>query len=167
MHSTRTVFGGCVLEQKSPGVFRGFSFGGFLSVFGGLFLEFQVFNGVFGSLCDDPAAIVESLSARASAHLVKVARSEDAGLLPIVFAELREKHGANRHIDPHSQRVGPADHLEQPALGELLDEHPVLRQQSGVMQTDAVPEPFLDLRPVWAAELEPFQSMGENVRVLL
>jgi hypothetical protein len=48
-------------------------------------------------------------------------------------------------------------------LGKLLDQHPVLGQQTGVMQPDAVFEPFFDLRAVRAAELEAFQRASENV----
>ncbi len=67
---------------------------------------------------------------------------------------------------PDAQGVGAADHLEQAELRELLDEHPVLGQQSGVVQPDAVPEPLADRAAVRAREVEPGDPVG-NFGLLL
>ena len=117
-------------------------------------------------LRDHPADVVEPFAPRAAADLVKVARAQDAGLLPAEFAKLRQEHGADRHVDPHAERVRAADHFEQAALRELLHEHAVFRQQPGVVQPDPVPQPFLDLRPVWTRELEPLQRVRDPLLFL-
>ena len=109
-----------------------------------------------------PAAVVESLAPGAPADLVKIPRAQDAGLLPVELAQPREQHGADRHVDAHAQRVRAADDLEQALLRELLDQHAILRQQPGVMQSDAVLEPLADFRPVGAGELEPFELVGDG-----
>ena len=136
---------------------------GFPAVAGGFFGELEVLDGMFGRLRHDPAAVVESLAPGASADLVKIPRAEDDGLLPVELAQAREEHGADGDVDAHAEGVRPADDLEQALLGELLDQHAVLGEQTGVMQADAVFEPFFDFRAVWAAELEPFQRGGEGV----
>ena len=63
---------------------------------------------------------------------------------------------------PTPERVRPADDLEQAALRELLDEHAVFRQQPGVVQPDAVPQPAFDLRSVGAGETVPFQRVRDG-----
>ena len=63
---------------------------------------------------------------------------------------------------PDAQRVRAADDFEQAFLRELLDQHAIFRQQPGVMQPDAVPQPFLDVRTVRAGELEAFQRVGDG-----
>ena len=72
---------------------------------------------------------------------MEVPRAVDGGFLPVVFAQPREQHGADRHVDADAQRVRPADDLEQSALRQLLDEDAVFRQQPGMVQADAVPQP--------------------------
>ena len=98
--------------------------------------------------------------------LVKIARTQYPRLLPVVFAELREEHRADRHIDSHAQRVRAADHLQQPALRELLGEHAIFRQQPRVMQPDPVPEELLDFRPVRTRKAEPRERLRDG-RLLL
>ena len=56
----------------------------------------------------------------------------------VVLAQSGEEHRADRHIDADAERVGAADHLEQPGLGQLFDQAPVLRQHPGVVHPDAV-----------------------------
>ncbi len=69
---------------------------------------------------------------------MEIAGAEDPGLLPVELAQPGEHHRADGHIDADAQGVGAADDLEQPLLGELLDEQPVLGQETGVVQSDAV-----------------------------
>jgi len=85
---------------------------------------------------------------------VEVARAEDGGLPAVELAEPREQDRADGHVDADAEGVGSADDLQQALLRELLDEHSVLRQQAGVMQADAVPQPLADLRAVRARETE-------------
>ena len=75
-----------------------------------------------------------------------------ARLLAVVLAELGEEHGADRDVDAHAERVGAADHLEQALLRQLLDEQPVLGQQAGVVQPDAVAQEALQLLAVGRVE---------------
>ena len=117
-------------------------------------LQFQVLDDVLRRLRDDPAAVIEALAPGAPGDLVEIARGEDADFLAAELAELREEHRADRHVDADAERIGPADDLEQSLLRELFDEDAILWQEPGVVQTDAVPQPLLDLRTVGAAELE-------------
>ncbi len=131
---------------------------GFLAAARGFFVELEVFDHVLGRLRHHPAAVVKPLAARAAGDLVKIARAQDAGLLAVEFAQLGEEHGADGDVDADAQRVRAADDFEQPLLRQLLDQDAVFGQQPGVMQPDAVPQPFLDVRPVGAGELETFDG---------
>ena len=133
-----------------------------LAVARGLLRQLEVFDDVLGGLRDHPAEMVEALAPRASADLVEIPRAENAGLLPVELAQLGEQHRADGDVDAHAQRVRAADDLEQAALGELLDEHAILRQQARVMQTDAVPQPLLDVGTVGTAELEAFHRAAQR-----
>ena len=44
---------------------------------------------------------------------------------------------ADRDVDADAERVGAADDLQQPGLGQRLDEPAVARQHAGVMHADA------------------------------
>ena len=105
-----------------------------------------------------PAAVVKPLASGAAGDLVKIARAENPGFLPVKFAEAREKNGADGHVDAGPERVRAANNFQQTPLGQLLDQHAVFGQNPGVMQADAVLEPAPDVRPVGAAELESFQG---------
>ena len=118
-----------------------------------LLAELQVLDDVLGRLRDDGAAIVEALASGASGDLVEVAHAQDRGLLAVVLAELREEHRANRNVDAHAQRVGAADDLEQALLRQLLDEQAILRQEPGVVQSDAVANEALKLLRIGRIEL--------------
>ena len=106
--------------------------------------------------------IVVPLAAGASADLVKIARTQDRGLLAVVLAEPRKQNGADRHVDADAQGVGTADHFEQPPLRQSFDQHAVFGQQARVVQSDAVTQPALDFRPVRAAEPIPLQRLGQR-----
>ena len=83
------------------------------------------------------------------------------GLLAVELAQPREQHRADRHVDADAERVGAADDLQQARLRELLDQHAVLRQQPGVVQADAVPQPLADVGAVRAAEREAGDARGD------
>ena len=59
---------------------------------------------------------------------------------PSYLRQRRHQHGPDRDVDPDAEGVRPADHLEQPGLGELLHQSPVLGQHAGVVHADAVPD---------------------------
>src|SRR5439155_14448064 len=113
-----------------------------------------------------PAALVEALAARASGNLMKIARAQDRCLLPVILAEFAEENSADRHVDAHAQGVGAANDLEQALLRQLFDQNAILREQPGMVQPDAVLEPFPDFRTVRAGELEPFKEISNGVLLL-
>ncbi len=89
-------------------------------------------------LRDHAARDVEAFAAGASSDLLEVAHREHGRLLPVVFAQLREEHRADRDVHPDAERVGAADDLEQPLLSELLHQQAILRQHPRVMDAHAV-----------------------------
>ncbi len=119
-----------------------------------LFRQPQVLDHVLRGLGDDEAAIVEPFPAGATGDLVEVAGGEDRRLLPVELAEPGEEHGADGDVDAHAQGVGAANDFEQTALGELLHQHPVFREETGMVHSDAVPKPFPDRGSVGAGEAE-------------
>ena len=135
---------------------------GFLAVARGLFRELEVLDDMLRRLRHDPALVIKTFAPSASADLMKIPRAQDAGLLAVILAQSREQHGADRHIDADAERVRAADDFEQTFLCELLDQHAILRQQPGVMQSDAVSQPLLDLRPVGTGELDSFERVRDG-----
>ena len=151
-----------VLVPVDEILFRRLALHRFLAVARGFFRELEIFDDVLRRLRHHPAAVVKTFAPGPAADLVKIPRAQDAGLLAVELAQPREQHGADRHVDADAERVRAADDLEQSLLRELLDEHAIFRQQAGVMQPDAVPQPFLDFRAVRAGELEAFQRVGDR-----
>ena len=129
------------------------------AVTGGLFGKAQIFDHVFRRLDDHPALVIESLASGATADLMKIPRGQNAHLLAIELAETREEDGTDGDVNAHAQRIGATDDFEQALLRELFHQHAILGQQAGVMQADAVPQPFFDIRPVRTAEAEPFNGL--------
>jgi len=80
---------------------------------------------MFRRLRDDPALVVKTFPSGTPANLVKIPRAQNAALLAVKFAQPREQHRANRHVDANAERVRAADDLEQTLLRELLDELPL------------------------------------------
>src|SRR4029079_4204846 len=107
--------------------------------------------------------IIKSFAPGPARDLVKIARGQDRGLLPVEFAELREEHGANRHVDADAERVGAANYFQQTPLCELLGEHTVFGQKARVVQADAVPQPAFDLWSIRAGEFESFNRICDGV----
>ena len=133
----------------------------------GLCLELQVLDDVLGRLGDHAALVIVALATGASADLLEVADAEDGGLLAVELAELREEHGADRHVDADAQRVGAADDLEQALLRELLHDEPVLGEQTGVVDADAVADEALELLAVRAVEARAHQRLVDALLLLL
>src|SRR3954469_23696585 len=67
---------------------------GFLSIARCFFLELQILDNMFRRLDQHPSLIIETLTSGPSPDLMKLARAQDSGFLPIVFAQLAEEHGA-------------------------------------------------------------------------
>ena len=128
----------------------------------GLAFEREVLDDVLRGLRDDVSDVVVALAPGASADLVEIARAEDGGFLAVVLAQPGEQNGADGHVDADPERVRAADDFEQAALRQLLDQHTVLRQQAGMVQADAVPQPTLDFGSVRAAEPVAFQRLGNR-----
>src|SRR5438128_1188665 len=103
---------------------------------------------MFWRLRHHPTFIIEPFASGAAADLMKVPRGENAGLLAVKLTELGKQYGANGNIDADTQRVRAANDFEQSFLRELFDEHAILREQPCMVQTDAMPEPFLDVGTV-------------------
>jgi hypothetical protein len=125
-----------------------------LAVAGGLLAQPDVLDDVLRRLDDDEAAVVESLAPGAPGDLVELTGTQVERLLAIELAQASEQDRSDGHVDARAEGVRPADHLEQSRLRELLDEHAVLREQTRVMEADAVPEPLADVGAVRAAERE-------------
>src|SRR5208283_5370785 len=72
--------------------------------------------------------------------LVELAGLQQPGLAPVVLGQRREQDGADRDVDADAEGVRTADDLQQPGLGQGLDQPAVPGQQVGVMDADAVPD---------------------------
>ena len=123
----------------------------------------QVLHHVRRRLHPHVTGVVEALPSRTSGDLGELAIRQDPHARPVVLAQLGEQHRADRHVDADAERVGATDDLEQPVLGELLDEQPVLRQQAGVVDADAggdeAPQVLADRR----VEAEPVERLANGV----
>ena len=133
---------------------------------GGLRVDAQVLDHVLGRLHDDAAALVEALSACAPADLAEVAHAEDAGLLTVELAELREQDRSNGDVHADAERVGARDHLEQALLREPLDEQSILGQEPRVVEADSVPHEARDLLAIGRVEAEA-EELGVDRLLLL
>ena len=129
-------------------------------------LRALVLDDVLGSLTDHPPSIVETLAARAPGDLVEVAHGQEARLLAVELAELREQDGPQRDVDAHAQGVGPADDLQQAALGETLDEQAILREQARVVEREPRADEALHVFAVRRIEAEPSQRFADGGLVL-
>jgi hypothetical protein len=88
------------------------------------------------------------------------------GALAVVLRQRGEDDRADRHVDAHAERVRAADDLQEPALGELLHQDPVLRQHAGVVHADALLEPLADVGAVRAGEAEILDRLRHRVLLL-
>src|SRR5437899_358677 len=121
---------------------------------------------MFRRLHNNPAAVIETFAPGASANLMKIARAQNGGLLAIVLAEFREKHCSDRNVDADSECIGAGNDLKQSLLRQLLHQHTIFWEQTGMMQSNPVPQPFFDLRSVRAAELEALQGARDSALFL-
>jgi hypothetical protein len=104
--------------------------------------------------------------AGAAGDLVELAGLEVPHLDPVVLGQAGEQHGADRHVDADAERVGAADDLEQPGLGQQLHQPAVLGQHAGVVHADPVPHQP-GQRPAEAlGEAEVADQLGDPVLLL-
>ena len=93
---------------------------------------------------------------------MKIPRAQDSSLLSVELAQPGKQHGADRHIDANPEGVRPTNDFQQSPLRELFNENAVLRQQACMVQTNAVPQPFLDFGAVGTGELHALQRAGDG-----
>ena len=137
-----------------------------LGVVTGLGDELGVLDLVLGRLSDDGACRVEARATGAPGDLVELA----GGQLPhpgaVVLGERREQHGADRHVDADAESVGAADHAQQPALSELLDEAAVLGQHARVVHADTRADEARQRLAEHGREAEVTDRVGDLVALL-
>jgi hypothetical protein len=82
-----------------------------------------------------------------------------------VLPQLRERHRPRRSVDPHRERLRAQQHLDQPPTKEHLDDLFQNRQQAGVVDADASPQPIGDasaLREVPVLARQPAEGAGDE-----
>ena len=129
-------------------------------------IERGVLDLVVGRHHDDGAGGVEPGATRAAGDLVELAGAELPHPLSVVFGERRDQHGADRHVDADAERVGAADHPQQAALGERLDEPAVPGQHAGVMHADAGADVARQHPSECRREAEAADRLGDRVALL-
>ena len=105
-------------------------------VVAGLGQRLGVLDDVLGCLDDDVAAGVEAGAPGPSGDLVELARGEVALLGAVELHQRGHDHRADRHVDPHPERVRAADDGQQPFAGQALHQSPVSRQHARVVHAD-------------------------------
>src|SRR5699024_11986543 len=65
---------------------------------------------------------VEARASGATGDLVELPGVQQPHPLAVELRQARQQHGADGHVDAHPERVGAADDLQQPGLGQLLDQ---------------------------------------------
>jgi hypothetical protein len=81
---------------------------------GGFFSSRRFSITCSGAWADDGADGVESAAARAAGDLLEIPHRQRLGTGAVVFEELGEHHGADRHVHADAQRVGAADTFSRP-----------------------------------------------------
>ena len=114
-------------------------------------------------LHDDRTGDVEPGPSRPAGDLVELPCRKCPDPLPVVLRQCREHHRADRNVDPDAERVGAADHLEEPGLGETLHQPAVLGQHPGVVDTDAVTDEAREGPAEASREAEPADELGDPV----
>ena len=134
---------------------------------GGLGFEFEVLDDMFGRLGNHIANGIEAAAAGAAADLAEVPGAQNPGATAVVFAQPGEHHRADRHVDADAQCVGAANHLEQARPGQLFYQEPVFRQESRVVDADAVAQDLGQFAAVGAAEIGVVKGAGDGGLFLL
>ena len=137
------------------------------AVLSGLGGGLGVLDHVLGRLRHHVTHVIKPLAAGPARDLVEVARREETCLVAVPLAELGEEHAADGHVHPNAQGVGAADDLEQPLLRQPLGQDPVLGQEPGVVEPDALLQPALEVGAVRRGEAEAFQGLRQGDLLLL
>src|SRR5688572_19050894 len=103
---------------------------------------------MFRRLRDYPTLVIKTFASSTPNDLVKIARAQNAHFLAVEFREPREQDRSDWHIHAHTQRIRPTNNFEQSFLREAFDQNSIFRQQTRMVQTDAMSEKFLQLRTV-------------------
>src|SRR5690606_23896677 len=128
--------------------------------------EAEVLDHMRGCLADHVPDVVKAPASSPPADLLEVADRERLRTTSIVLEKLGEQYRPDRHVHADPERVGAADDFQKTLLGELLNKHPILRQQTRVMDADAVPQQFRHFLPVGAAEIRILESLGNALLLL-
>jgi hypothetical protein len=121
---------------------------------------------VLGRLHHDVAGGVEPGAPGAPGDLVELARLQDPLARAVELGQPGEDHGADRDVDADAQRVRPADHLQEPGLGELLHQPAIARQHAGVVDADAAADQPRERPAEAGGEAEVADRVGDR-RALL
>ena len=105
-------------------------------------------------LCNNVTDIVKTFSSGAPCNLVKISCGQNGCLVSAVLAELRKENCADRDVYAYAERVRSADNFQKPLLSELFAENAVFGQKPRVVEPNALFEPTLDIRAVWACKAD-------------
>ena len=134
-----------------------------LRVVAGLGHEPRVLDRVLGRLDHHVAGGVEPGAPRAAGDLVELARLQQPLVGAVELRQPGEDHGPDRDVDADAERVGPADHLQQPGLRQLLDQPPVARQHAGVVDADAAADELRERLAEAGGEAKAADRLGDRV----
>ena len=137
-----------------------------LGIVAGLLERLQVLALVLGSLDDDGAGGVEAGAPGTPGDLVELARVQLPHPGAVELGEGGQQHGADGDVDAHAESVGPADDPEHPALRQLLDQSPVLRQHAGVVHPDPLPQEARQRLAERRGEPESADQLRDRVALL-
>ena len=93
---------------------------------------------MLGGQNSDKTNGIETRTPRAPCNLVEFTRTQMTHLASVKLHQGSEQNRANRDIDTDSKGVSSADNREQTLLGQALNEAPVARQHSRVVNPNPV-----------------------------
>ena len=137
-----------------------------LGVVAGLADQPGVLDLVLGRLDDDVPDRVVAGPAGAAGDLLELAHLQLPLTRAVVLRQPAEQHGADRDVDADAEGVGAAHDLEQPLLGQRLDQPAVARQHAGVVHADAHPDEPRQRLAERRGEPEVAQRVGDDVALL-
>ena len=103
----------------------------------------------------------------AAGDLQELAGAQDPLPAAVELRQPGEQHRPDRHVDADAEGVGAADDLEQPGLGQLLDQPAVARQHPRVVDADPAAEQLGERLAEAGAEPEAGQPLGDRVALLV
>ena len=97
---------------------------------------------------------------------MELARLQQPLIGAVELRQTGEHDGADRDIDADAERVGPAHHLQQPGLRELLHQPPVAREHAGVVDADAAADQLRERPAEPGGEAERADRVRDRVPLL-